>query len=48
MAMMTITPWFMEFRGDCKAHPDPTVRHIPSTGGRYAPESGPDAGGGRG
>jgi hypothetical protein len=50
MAMMTISPRLVELRGDCKSQSGPTVRHIASAGGWYAPDAGPDpaAGGGRG
>jgi hypothetical protein len=52
MAKMTISLRFMDDRGDCEVLTDPTVRHTPSAGARYASGSsgGPDpaAGGGRG
>jgi hypothetical protein len=53
MAMMTISLRFMiDSRGEYALRSGPTVRHVPSAIGRYAPGGygGPDpaAGGGRG
>jgi hypothetical protein len=50
MAMMTISPWLLCGRGDYRLLSGSIARHIPSSGGRYAPAAGPDptAGGGRG
>lgn len=50
MAMMTISPWLLDGRGDYQLLSGSIARHIPSSGGPYVPDAGPDptTGGGRG